>query len=541
MASYGQVMRGVQSFITASDVRHPRVQGYLESLQLGADFAGLDEVRVVDSQSAAIKSIHTATRQAMDAARDSGNLTMTGKVNADSATAQPGKIKVEILFPLYRGGIVPAGLPERRSQLQGWVMASVQIGDLMASGYGQQVPLNDIKIHDGVSLSDESLLFSSTSMASGEKGGSEITEYLVLAGRTWAVSLRSRSSDSVLSGKDRSSLIAVSGTVLTLLLSLLTWMLLTGRTRAIDQAIAMTAELREVKDRFELIFETSPDGVVVSRWVDGVIVDTNQRFAALTGFNRDELIGRAIPALKLWPEASELRRFVSHVKEHGFCENFEAQFLLKDGTRRVILISGKQFLMGNVLHLISISRDITDRKEIELRMTHMAQHDFLTGLPNRALFFDRLKQGLLHAKRDKERLALMFLDLDRFKDINDTLGHAVGDLLLKAASLRMMECVRQSDTVGRIGGDEFVVLLPVIKDDQDVLLVALKIRHAMAEPFELPGGHTVHISCSVGMAIYPEHGDDELALSKSSDAALYHAKNKGRNRVELFSPKIGAG
>ena len=544
LASYGQVMRGVQSLIAASDAHHSRIQTYVESLQLGADFAGLDEISVIGATSAAPQSrrvVDPASRMAMEAARDSGRLTMTGKVKTTSATANPEKISVEIFFPLYRGGAVPESLADRQSHLLGWVTASVQMGDLMASLYGQQMPLNDIKIHDGVTLSDESLLFNSTPKAGVHDGAVvELTEYLVLAGRTWAVSVRSRPDDSVLSGKDRSNLIAISGTALTLLLSLVTWMLLTGRERAIAQATAMTAELREVKDRFELIFETSPDGVVVSRWADGVIIDINHRFTVLTGFGRDELIGRAIPSLKLWAEAAELRAFVSAIKEQGFCENFEAHFLIKGGKRRVSLISGKQFLMGDVLHLISISRDITDRKEIELRMTHMAQHDFLTGLPNRALFFDRLKQSLFHAKRDKERLALMFLDLDRFKAINDTLGHAVGDLLLKAASLRMMDCVRQSDTVGRIGGDEFVVLLPVIKDDQDALLVALKIRHAIEQPFILPGGYTVNISCSTGIAIYPEHGDDEIALSKSSDAALYRAKDRGRNRVELFYPTPSA-
>jgi diguanylate cyclase (GGDEF)-like protein len=169
-------------------------------------------------------------------------------------------------------------------------------------------------------------------------------------------------------------------------------------------------------------------------------------------------------------------------------------------------------------------------------MEHMAQHDTLTELPNRALFFDRMQQELEHAKRDGTRLALMFIDLDHFKDVNDTWGHAVGDLLLQEVATRISACLRQSDTVGRIGGDEFVVLLPLIKGDSDVLGVAMKIRQALDQAFQLRDGLSLHISCSNGIATFPEHGSDEIELSKNADAAMYLAKQSGGNRVEIYSP-----
>ncbi len=540
MASYEQVLRGVQGFIAASNRRELQLpQSYVDALQLGADFAGVQKISVIEQRPTAGRvdsHLDPLHRKAMDIARDSGRLTMTGKLRLPSSSASPSKVNFVMFLPLYKGGQHPETLADRRANLIGWVMASVWMNELMASLYGQHVPVNDIKIHDGVQLSDEALMFDSTLSGVAQNDSPiELTEYLVLAGRTWAVTVRSRGDFAVL-GNDSSTFIALGGAGFTLLLTFLAWMLLTKRARAIAAATEMTAELREVKERFELIFDTSPDAVVVSRCSDGLVVDTNNRFTVLTGFEREELLGRCVSDIRLWADPTVHQKFNSEVNAQGFCENFEANFLTKDGQERVSLISGKQFLIRDVPHVITITRDISERKEIELRMTHMAQHDSLTGLPNRALFYDLLQQELAHAKRDKTRLALMFLDLDHFKAVNDTLGHAVGDLLLKEAALRMIDCVRQSDTVGRIGGDEFVVLLPVVNDDQDALLVALKMRHALEQPFLLHGGHTVHISCSTGIATYPEHGDDDIELSKNADAALYQAKALGRNRVEIFRP-----
>ena len=190
---------------------------------------------------------------------------------------------------------------------------------------------------------------------------------------------------------------------------------------------------------------------------------------------------------------------------------------------------------GSIYALCGISTDITERKDIEEHMRHMAQYDGLTHLPNRALFSDRLQQALAAAKRDQNHLAMMFLDLDKFKPINDTYGHAVGDLLLKEAAQRIQDCLRASDTAARIGGDEFVVLLPIIEAEQDASMVGEKIRNALVQPFEL-AGHTLNISSSIGVAVYPEHGADEKLLVKSADIAMYHAKKNGRDNVKLYQP-----
>jgi diguanylate cyclase (GGDEF)-like protein len=194
---------------------------------------------------------------------------------------------------------------------------------------------------------------------------------------------------------------------------------------------------------------------------------------------------------------------------------------------------------GSIHALCGISTDISERKDRENDIQHIAQHDALTRLPNRALFNDRLHQAIITAQRNKARLALMFIDLDKFKPVNDTYGHGVGDLLLKDVALRIQDCLRESDTAARVGGDEFVVLLPVIETQQDASKVGEKIRHALNQPFIL-AGHTLQIGSSVGVAVYPEHGKDDKLLVKSADTAMYHAKKNGRNNVKMYERGLQA-
>jgi diguanylate cyclase (GGDEF)-like protein/PAS domain S-box-containing protein len=188
---------------------------------------------------------------------------------------------------------------------------------------------------------------------------------------------------------------------------------------------------------------------------------------------------------------------------------------------------------GALLGTVGFSRDITERYQAQEEIRQLALYDPLTKLPNRRLLSERLNQALASARRDQTHLALIFVDLDKFKPINDSLGHNVGDLLLYAVAQRLQHCVREVDTAARLGGDEFVVLLPTVEAPDQAVLVAEKIRHALNQPFELAGGHVVSISSSSGVAIYPDHGEDEITLSKAADAAMYRAKALGRNNVQL--------
>lgn len=175
---------------------------------------------------------------------------------------------------------------------------------------------------------------------------------------------------------------------------------------------------------------------------------------------------------------------------------------------------------------------LMERTQRDERLRHLAQFDVLTDLPNRALFDDRLQVALTQSRRRDEKLALMFLDLDKFKPVNDTYGHAVGDALLVAVATRIKHLLRESDTVGRIGGDEFVILIHPITGVQDATIVAEKIRHTLAQPFELLDQH-ISISASIGIALYPQHGTNGISLARVADNAMYQAKREGSNRFSV--------
>jgi len=204
------------------------------------------------------------------------------------------------------------------------------------------------------------------------------------------------------------------------------------------------------------------------------------------------------------------------------------------------MLSGFYDEKGRAVGVLGVTRDITERKQTQDRIAHLAHYDTLTNLCNRALFFDRVERSLVLARRERTRLALMYIDLDKFKPINDTYGHPVGDRLLEEVAERMRACVRASDTVGRIGGDEFVVLLPQLGNHGDALGVAEKIRLAISQPYEL-GGHRLRISASIGIAVYPEHGAIELELSKNADTAMYRVKEKGGDNTQMFGEAEGDG
>lgn len=198
------------------------------------------------------------------------------------------------------------------------------------------------------------------------------------------------------------------------------------------------------------------------------------------------------------------------------------------------LINDSNHLLAGIEDILREERQ--QRIEIETlkeEFEHLAHHDNLTGLPNRAMFNERLQHMLLQAKRHNLRSALIYLDLDKFKPINDSLGHDIGDLLLKAVAQRLLKVVRESDTVARVGGDEFVIILSAIDSPQDDRLVADKILLALAQPFVI-GTHTLQIGSSLGIAIYPEHGEDEMTLTRNADLAMYRAKHKGRNNAQFF-------
>jgi len=175
-----------------------------------------------------------------------------------------------------------------------------------------------------------------------------------------------------------------------------------------------------------------------------------------------------------------------------------------------------------------------ERKRAEETIRQLAYHDSLTGLPNRRLFNDRLNLEMAHANRNQQKLAVMLLDLDDFKDVNDTLGHSVGDQLLQAVAQRLRSLLRQSDTVARMGGDEFMLILPEIAEEEGATKVATKVLAAFRKPFVFDG-HEIRITTSMGIALYPDDGEDSDTLMKNVDIAMYRAKDRGRDNVQRYA------
>jgi diguanylate cyclase (GGDEF)-like protein/PAS domain S-box-containing protein len=192
---------------------------------------------------------------------------------------------------------------------------------------------------------------------------------------------------------------------------------------------------------------------------------------------------------------------------------------------------------GHVAGLVVVFHDVSEAQAMAQKMAHLAEHDVLTSLPNRGLLGDRLEQGIALAQRHSRQLAVLFIDLDHFKHINDSLGHLIGDQLLRAVALRITPCVRSSDTVSRQGGDEFIVLLSEISHAEDAALIADKIRLAVLEPYTI-ASHLLHLTASIGVSVYPEDGADSESLIQCADTAMYHAKENGRNRSQFFKDEM---
>ena len=296
-------------------------------------------------------------------------------------------------------------------------------------------------------------------------------------------------------------------------------------------------KLQENDELFQTIAEKVGDLIAVLD-TDGRRIYNNPSYRQL--FKNEELPVGSDSFSEIHPEDRDrIKAVFRKTVETGVGEQSEFRFLLKDGSIRHIESEGNVVhdAAGKVSRVIVISRDVTERKKIEEQLRHVSYHDVLTGLPNRMLLSDRLKQAIAAAKRNKQDIiSLMFIDLDQFKLVNDTLGHAIGDLLLKEVAIRIQDCLRDSDTAARIGGDEFVVLLPNIKRKLDTMVVAEKIRQALCQPIDL-ADQTLRISSSIGIAVYPENGSEEEVLLKNADTAMYDAKKSGRNMVRFFIRK----
>ncbi len=294
---------------------------------------------------------------------------------------------------------------------------------------------------------------------------------------------------------------------------------------------------QEALDQLKLsasVFENTSEGIMITS-ADNRIISANRALEKLTGHTVGDIIGKN-PKLfasdrhpgsffaDMWNTLDDLGHWQGEIWNRR-----------KNGEEYLVRSYISTVRTGdNETNYIALMTDITEQNRVMDKMEHLAHHDFLTGLPNRTLLEDRMHQALIRAERNKSKFALMFLDLDRFKRINDTLGHHIGDLLLKEVTRRIQSCLRAVDTVSRHGGDEFVLLLEEFNEDGDISHTARKILDYIATPCHLEG-HEVNVTSSIGLSLYPMHGATVPDLLIKADIAMYQAKNQGRNNFQFFA------
>jgi diguanylate cyclase (GGDEF)-like protein/PAS domain S-box-containing protein len=291
------------------------------------------------------------------------------------------------------------------------------------------------------------------------------------------------------------------------------------------------------EQKYRTIFENAVVGIFVAT-LDGRPLSVNRAMARMHGYDSpEELLSAVSDAGKqLFVNPDRMAELHGAVVDGGTVRNAEVEIYCKDHAKRWISVNlqAERDGAGNILFVNGTTEDITARKHAEGRVQFLAYFDALTGLPNRALMNDRLEQALATARNRNEKVAVLFLDLDRFKFINDSLGHTVGDLLLKVVAERIKGCTRKQDTVSRIGGDEFVI---IVADHDDASVIASRILASLTDIFEV-NGHSLSTSCSIGISLFPDHGDDGETLIKYADQAMYCAKESGRNAIRIFSPEM---
>ena len=291
-------------------------------------------------------------------------------------------------------------------------------------------------------------------------------------------------------------------------------------------------EVSVQEEKFAKIFRSSPSAIMLSRKTDGRIFDVNGGFLEMTGFAFEEIVGKTVFETRLWGDDREYTEIFSVLSRDQGVRGIESAFRRKSGENMSVLYSADVIVIDGEQCILSTFSDITEQSRLRRQLHEMATHDPLTGLPNRRLFDERAADAFARVVRHKRKLAIMSFDIDHFKHINDTHGHAVGDEVLRQAAVRLRESLRITDTVARLGGDEFVALIEDVRGRSDASRVAFKLLKLFRRPF-IVGGKEILIRVSIGVALYPENGETVEVLLKKSDDALYTAKEMGRDTLKM--------
>lgn len=319
--------------------------------------------------------------------------------------------------------------------------------------------------------------------------------------------------------------------------------IISGRTNGFILAIREITERKQREEKFlqdaekyRAVMQQNTECIILADIETRVIVEANQAMQRLLGYNLEEIPGLSLYDL-VEPEEEDIYHEILKVLEERYYFIGERRFRRKDGRAIDVEICANLIAYGNKKVLCVSARDISPRKLAEKQLAYTATHDPLTGLINRLLFYDKIAQELALARRRSQKLALLFIDLDRFKQINDTLGHGIGDQMLKSAGDRIKDLFPCGKTLARMGGDEYMCIFPDVGDTREALQKAEKILQEIRKPFDVDG-HKLFISASIGISLYPDDGTNYDVLIKAADRALYYAKDRGRNNCQLYGPEL---
>ena len=727
MKTYEQVMRGVDGLFSHADiVRREEFHDYIARLRLKESYPGIQSVRFVPIVPRAEKDRHIAAvrkdgfpsytiwpdvqgdayapvvyaepddernRQvfgfdmlsdlesprpgdsgigmrhvAMEQARDSGNIAISGKIRLVFETDKDKQAGFVMFLPVYKHGAPHGTLDERRANIIGWICSVFRAGDLMQGLLGERVRETDVEIYDGEEVSDRTAMYDANPLVQHQNPRYRSFKRTEVAGHTWTIGVHSLPEFDAQLDKEKSRAVAVIGIVASLFITLFVGVLVSSRARAMQDSRVIKQELVErqqaeqalriSEERFRYIFDYSKVGMNLLG-PDYKYLKANRAFCEMTGYSEQELLARDFKSITHLEDieansvlserllAGEInffnmeKRYIrkdgsilhgdltisamrdengklmygiavvqditervqSHKKLHMLSravENSPATVVITDpngtieyvnkkftaitgysfaeaiGRNPRMLKSGKQsadfyahlwktILAGHewrgemcnkkksgelyfeqvsispvmdehgaINNFVAVKEDVTDKKKTEETIWRQANFDTLTGLPNRRMFRERLEQEIRKSNRSSIPIALMFIDLDHFKEINDSLGHDIGDILLVEASRRIADCVRATDIVARLGGDEFTVLLVEVEDVTSVERVARCIIEKLAASFQLKD-EVAYVSASIGITLYPNDADTIEGLFKNADQAMYVAKEQGRNRHSYFT------
>jgi diguanylate cyclase (GGDEF)-like protein/PAS domain S-box-containing protein len=595
MATYEVVLRGVKGYFEGSErIDRAEFQAYVGALQLRETRPGLQGVSLVLQLPASELAAHLEdmrqrgftqytvrpdgarevlapithieplegnnlkalgfdvltlppAKEALDRARDTGELTLSGQLTL-LQDSSPG---LAMYLPLYRAGAETRTVDDRRSGLVGWVAAPFRLEDVV-HGMSREFDADiGFQITDSTrGGATETLLFSNVAQQppadpGGSFSGLQARRVLELGGRRWVVQMSPLPAFAARFQDEGHHSVALVGTGLSLLLAWFTWLLATGRARAVALARGMTAELRATRDDLESTLNAIPD-LLFEVDLDGRIYHYRSARSEALAVPPEMFLGRLMRDVIPPEAAAGCHAALEAAHRTGYSAGHQYRLELHGATHWFELsIARKESAEpGDEPRFIALSRDITERKQAEARTHQLAYFDALTGLPNRRMLLDRMEHALRSAQQTAQVGAVLYIDLDNFKQINDARGHTLGDALLMQVAQRLTQQLRPGDTLARLGGDEFVVLAHNVASDieaagRQALLVAEEIRTTLEAPYTIDT-HLYSTTASIGITLFPKRGEGVEDLLREADTAMYRAKDLGRNRIRFYEAAMQA-